>query len=104
MKEQSYPEGLYKKVTIKLTFDPKTECYEIVCPEWQYETSSVNPAHLVLDLVREITQHNKAELEADLSKNFYEKSNQRVCSVCGKPISTTIIRQCKNCVKKRAGL
>lgn len=97
MKEQSYPEGLYKKVTIKLTFDPATECYDIVCPEWQYETSSMNPAHLVLDLVREITQHNKAELEADLS-------NQRVCSVCGKPISTTIIRQCKKCVKNRAGL
>lgn len=63
MQNESYPEGIYEKVTIALKLDAKTGVYEITCPEWKYETYSSNPAHVVLELVREIMQHNQYELE-----------------------------------------
>lgn len=83
--DEQYPEGLYQEITINLSLDD-SGVYCIQCPQWKFESHSTNPAHIVLELVREITQHNRECIEKDFS-----------CETCGARTeeSTVVCEACR---------
>lgn len=60
---ESYPEGLYENISIKLRLEKDTGFYVVYCPEWKYETVSKNPGLAISVLLDEIIKHNAEELQ-----------------------------------------